>query len=149
MDPRQTPQPTSATNKVFVYGTLKRGFPNHHYISGARFLAEATTIDAYPLVVGGTWFTPYLIPEKGGGHRVKGELWDVPDAMMPALDDLESTHLPNGYRRHRIPVLPVDASEPVEAWTYFRERRHIAIIHTRDLDDYQDRRYRAAADRDV
>ena len=37
----------------------------------------------------------------------------------------------------------------VEAWTYFRERRHIAIIHTGNLDDYQDRRYVAAHDRDV
>lgn len=141
--------PAPATHKVFVYGTLKRGFPNHHYMSGATFLAEARTVAAYPLVVGNTWFTPYLLPEKGEGHQVAGELWDVPEAMMPALDQLESTHLPNGYRRHLIEVLPAGAGEPVEAWTYFRERRYITVIHTGDLDDYQDRRYVAADDRDV
>ena len=136
-------------HKVFVYGTLKRGFPNFAYMDGATFVADATTVDAYPLVVGGLWFTPYLIPEKGVGHQVKGELWDVPDRMMPALDELESTHLPNGYRRQRIPIMPVGAREPVSAWAYFRERRHIAVIHTGNLDDYQDRRYVAANDRDV
>lgn len=140
---------TPASHKVFVYGTLKRGFPNHHYMTGAEFVCEARTVEAYPLVVGGQWFTPYLMPERGTGHTVKGELWNVPEAMMPALDALESTHLPNGYRRHRIAVLPEAAGEPVEAWTYFRERRHIPVIHSGHLDDYQDRRYVAADDRDV
>ncbi len=133
---------------VFVYGTLKRGFPNFGYMDGSTFLAEAATIDAYPLVVGGQWFTPYLMPEKGEGHRVKGELWDVPSALMPALDRLEATHLPNGYRRERIPVLVTGAQKPVEAWVYFRSRQHIFGIHTGNLDDYQDRRYVAADDRE-
>jgi gamma-glutamylaminecyclotransferase len=136
-------------HRVFVYGTLKRGFPNHGYMTGAVFVAEARTADAYPLVVGGTWYTPYLIPEKGEGYRVKGEVWDVPEHMMPALDRLESVHLPNGYRRKLIPVVLEGSGESAEAWTYFRDRRHIAIVHTGNLDDYQDRRYRAAEDRDV
>ena len=140
---------TEPMHRVFVYGTLKRGFPNHHYMTGATFIAEARTVDAYPLVVGGTWFTPYLIPEKDEGHRVKGEIWDVPEHMMPALDRLESVHLPNGYRRTVIPVMLDGSDERSEAWTYFRERRHIALIHTSPLDDYQDRRYKVAEDRDV
>jgi gamma-glutamylaminecyclotransferase len=140
---------TEPIHRVFVYGTLKRGFPNHRYMTGATFVAEARTVDAYPLVVGGTWFTPYLIPEKGEGHRVKGELWDVPEHMMPALDTLESVHLPNGYRRSIISVVLDGSGERVEAWIYFRERRLIAMIHTTSMGDYQDRRYKAAEDRDV
>ena len=136
-------------SKLFVYGTLKRGFPNHHYMAGASYVGDALTVDAYPLVVGGTWFTPYLIPERGSGHRVKGELWEVPDAMIPAIDELESVHLPNGYRREQIPVVLDGVSSSVEAWTYFRKREHIAVIHTGNLDDYQDRRYTAADDRDI
>jgi len=138
---------TTTSHIVFVYGTLKRGFQNAAYMDGATFMAEATTVDAYPLVVGGASFTPYLMPEKGVGHRVKGELWAVPEAMMPALDHLESTHLPNGYRRQRIMVARANADAPREAWVYFRERRHITVIHSGDLDDYQDRRYVAANDR--
>ncbi|MDX2158909.1 MAG: gamma-glutamylcyclotransferase family protein [Hyphomicrobiaceae bacterium] len=134
---------------VFVYGTLKRGFPNHGYMDGARLLGAARTKERYPLVVGNAWFTPYLLPEPGEGHRVKGELWEVPDAMMPALDELESTHLPNGYRRREIPVVPDGAANSVMAWTYFRDRRHLAVIHTGYLDDYQDRRYVASEDRGI
>lgn len=136
-----------ARHLVFVYGTLKRGFPNAHYMTGATFLGPARTVVTYPLVVGGTWFTPYLMPEPGEGLRVSGELWEVPDAMMPALDDLESVHLPTGYRRTMIAV-EQDTGATAEAWTYFRERRHIAIIHTGPLDDYQDQRYVASQDRE-
>ena len=140
---------TEPMHRVFVYGTLKRGFPNHHYMTGATYIGDARTVDAYPLVVGGTWFTPYLIPETGDGHRVKGEIWDVPEPMMPALDQLESVHLPNGYRRKVIAVVFEGTGERTEAWAYFRERQHITVIHTGAMDDYQDRRYKAAEDRDV
>lgn len=136
------------THRVFVYGTLKRGFPNHEYMTGATYIGDAWTVDAYPLVVGGAWFTPYLIPEKGQGHRVKGEIWDVPEHMMPALDELESVHLPNGYRRHIIPVVFEGSEKQTDACAYFRERQHIAVIHTGEMADYQDRRYKAAEDRD-
>jgi len=137
----------AATHLVFVYGTLKRGFPNHHYMAGARFLGEARTVERYPLVVGNQWFTPYLMPEPGVGHRVKGEVWEVPEAMLPSLDELESVHLPTGYRRQRIEV-EMASGGLHEAWVYLRERRHIAMIHTAPLDDYQDRRYVASEDRE-
>ncbi|MFV0298537.1 MAG: gamma-glutamylcyclotransferase family protein [Hyphomicrobiaceae bacterium] len=136
------------TERVFVYGTLKRGFPNHHCMEGAAFVCMARSIEAWPLVVGNTSFTPYLLPEKGAGHRVTGELWDVPETMMPSLDDLESTHLPNGYRRTRIQVEPEGGGAAGEAWAYFRERRFIDIIHTEPMADYQDRRYLRREDRD-
>lgn len=139
---------TQDTNSVFVYGTLKRGFPNHHYMQGARFLGMARTVEAWPLVIGNQWYSPYLLPERGVGHRVAGELWEVPATMMPALDELESTHLPNGYRRERIAVAPEDGTAPRDVWVYFRERRHITTIHSAPLADYQDRRYVARQDRD-
>ncbi len=139
---------TQAAHCVFVYGTLKRGFPNHHYMAGARFIGMASTVEAWPLVVGNQWFSPYLLPERGEGHRVRGELWEVPEAMMPALDELESTHLPNGYRRERISVIGEGGGEHRDAWAYFRERRHIATIHSEPMADYQDHRYVARQDRD-
>ena len=47
-----------ATEKflVFVYGTLKRGQPNHHWLSSAengfqRFLGEGATVKQFPLVI--------------------------------------------------------------------------------------------------
>ena len=139
---------SAGTQLVFVYGTLKRGFPNHHYMTGARFISMARTVDAWPLVVGNAWFTPYLLPERGSGHQVTGELWEVPDVMMPSLDELESTHLPNGYRRERIQIEAEDGSGRHDVWAYLRERRHINVIHTEPMAEYQDRRYVARLDRD-
>ena len=139
---------TSDQHLVFVYGTLKRGFPNHHYMDGATFLCMGRTLTAYPLVVGNQWFSPYLLPEPGTGHRVTGELWSVPETMMPALDELESVHLPNGYRRQLIEVEPEIGGGHRMAWAYFRERQHVSVVHTGYLDDYQDRRYVASRDRE-
>ena len=48
---------TSSTKfVVFVYGTLKRGQPNHHWLSTTengwqRFVGEAVTEKKFPLVI--------------------------------------------------------------------------------------------------
>ena len=70
------------------------------------------------------------------------------DTMMPALDELESVHLANGYRRERIRVVAQNGGSKSEAWVYFRERRFITTIHTEPMPDYQDRRYVVRDDRD-
>lgn len=132
---------------VFVYGTLKRGFPNHHYMTTARFVGRGRTVERYPLVVGGRYFSPSLFPEPGTGKRIAGELWEVDDATLARLDDLETVHLATGYRREKTPVEPVEGGPAIEAWTYFRERARVPVIHAEGLDDYQDRRYVAEPQR--
>ena len=57
---------------VFVYGTLKRGFANHHYLQNglngvARFITTGLTKEAFPLVVGTDAFIPFMLPLKGQG----------------------------------------------------------------------------------
>ena len=76
-------------HSIFVYGTLKRGFPNHGLMDGARFIGEAMTVERYPMVVQGRHFSPVIMPEPGSGHRIVGELWEVDDQMLVVLDDLE------------------------------------------------------------
>lgn len=102
-------------NTVFVYGTLKRGFHNHNRHlanSGTTFLGKASTISKYDLVVMGL---PYLLPGEGE-HRVRGELYEVSDAVLASLDRLEGH--PTFYQRHQIYVQP-DEGAPVIAWVYF------------------------------
>jgi len=41
---------------VFVYGTLKRGQPNHHWLSTVenghqKFLGEGVSLNSFPLVI--------------------------------------------------------------------------------------------------
>jgi gamma-glutamylaminecyclotransferase len=126
-------------HQIFVYGTLKRGYPNAHVgMPRATFIGEYRTMERYPLVIGGRWFSPYLINEPGEGFRVTGEAYLVDDAVLAELDELESVHLPDGYRRFEIAIEPMKAAvqELGKAWTYLRERRHIDGIHDGPMETY-------------
>ena len=53
---------------VFVYGTLKIGEPNHHWLNEARgrssFLGPGRTLDTWPLVVVTEYNIPMLLGKK-------------------------------------------------------------------------------------
>lgn len=94
---RATPHPVamssgsdaSSRHRVFVYGTLKRGFYNHRLLQEreAKFVGNASTREPMRLVLG-EYGIPYLM--KGEGNTaVPGELWEVDDAGLDALDVLE------------------------------------------------------------
>lgn len=115
---------------VFVYGTLKRGFPNHDdWMLENRFIANVLSHDRFPLVVGGKWFSPIMIAEKGSGQSISGELYEVNDEALAVLDRLESTHLANGYNRIAIKVVVEENEDMVEAWGYVKPRAAIDVIH--------------------
>lgn len=64
---------SSVLRTVFVYGTLKRGLPNHPLlcdtaIGYASFLGHAHTRDRYPLVVASRYNLPFLLPVPGKGE---------------------------------------------------------------------------------
>jgi len=138
---------------VFVYGTLKRGYPNAHVgMPRATFLGHYRTSEHYPLIIANEGYVPNLINEPGNGYQVTGELYEVDDAVLAELDNLESTHLPNGYRRLQIPI---DAINPIgtpiaNAWTYLRDRQHINQIHDGPMETYPlDARYNPSSEQDL
>jgi len=125
-------------HRVFIYETIKRGFPND--ISGIidhKFIGACRTVEHYPLVIGGAWHSPYLIDEPGTGHRVLGEVLEVDDHGLQALDRMEGTHVPNGYRRVGISVETDGGIEPFQAWAYVKSREAIEGIHTEPMEEYR------------
>ena len=53
---------------VFVYGTLKRGEPNHHWLSNTsngfqEFLGAARMAKRFPLVIASRYNVPYLLDQ--------------------------------------------------------------------------------------
>lgn len=89
-------------SRVFVYGTLKKGQPNHFRMFAgtngkAEFLASAVTAEKYPLVIAGRHNIPFLLNIPGRGRRVHGEIYRVDDAMLRFLDDFEG--VPAMYQR--------------------------------------------------
>ncbi len=78
---------------VFVYGTLLAGETNHHYLARARLVGEARTPAIFELYDLG----PYPGLVERGEHAVVGELYEVDEATLAALDRLEDH--PQFYRR--------------------------------------------------
>lgn len=99
---------------LFVYGTLKRGQPNHRLLTGQHFVREAKTEPRYRLYDLGPY--PGMAEDPRGGVAVTGELWEVDAACLAALDEFEG--VPDLYVRAR--VAAQGAAGPVEAFLYNR-----------------------------
>jgi gamma-glutamylcyclotransferase (GGCT)/AIG2-like uncharacterized protein YtfP len=73
------------THRVFVYGTLKSGFPNHYLLEGCEFFGRAVTVPTYKMIENGF---PVIIPDPDG-RRLAGEIYVVDDETLARLDRLE------------------------------------------------------------
>nr|ACO08961.1 UPF0131 protein CG2811 [Osmerus mordax] len=87
---------------IFVYGTLKKGQPNYFRMldksnGAAEFVANAHTLERYPLVIAGEHNIPFLLNIPGEGQRVKGEVYNVDPQMLEFLDRFEGC--PTMYQR--------------------------------------------------
>jgi gamma-glutamylaminecyclotransferase len=98
--------------KLFVYGTLKRGFNNHFYLENSDFLGEVITQCPYKMVDFGPF--PGLLDEPIA--PVMGELYNINLETLPNIDALEG----NGYfyQRKHINVLN-ENGEVVQTFCYF------------------------------
>ena len=84
---------------IFVYGSLKEGFPNYHkYIksNGARYKGTHITKPIYTMVSLGGF--PGVYPN--GKTAITGEVYDFPFYYIPLLDKLEG--YPQFYNRVKI-----------------------------------------------
>jgi gamma-glutamylaminecyclotransferase len=84
--------------RVFVYGTLLAGERNHHLLEGARLVGEARTQPAFTLYDFGGF--PGMVA--GGNHVVPGEVYEVDEPALAAMDRLEGH--PTFYQRTSIRV---------------------------------------------
>jgi gamma-glutamylaminecyclotransferase len=65
---------------VFVFGTLKQGFPNAATNRGARWPGNFRTEAAFPLFLVGERHVPWLLNAPGTGLPVIGEVYAVDEA---------------------------------------------------------------------
>ena len=121
---------------VFVYGTLKKGFPNSHCLTGTKYIGEALTVDKYPLVIASRYNIPYLLGAKNLGNQVAGEVYDVTDSQLKVLDTLEG--YPGYYNRITIPVLTGVDSEVISCYTYVLDRYKDSLLQCVMLNRYSE-----------
>lgn len=82
--------------RLFVYGTLKRGFSNAARLDGAAFERRASTSPGYAIYM--VMGYPALVTASAG--VVHGELYGVSDEHIALLDAFEE--VPHRYRRETI-----------------------------------------------
>jgi gamma-glutamylaminecyclotransferase len=102
---------------IFVYGTLKRGGSNQHYLAGQKFIGVARTTPGFRLFNLGQY--PGMIPLADDRDGVSGEVWSVEIDCLEHLDLLEG--IKEGlYRRELVPLLAPFADRKVEGYIYAR-----------------------------
>jgi gamma-glutamylaminecyclotransferase len=121
-DSQTMTKPPPQTHRVFVYGTLKRGYSNHGYLlREAHFAGEAVTPAGYAMLEPSF---PVVMHAEQDGMAVAGELFHVNDATLAKMDRLEGVR-PDGsgiYTREVIDV--VEDSHNVKAYIYIGEPRY-------------------------
>lgn len=73
---------------LFVYGTLKRGFPLHEWVEDQKFITNCI-VDGYTLLSLGAY--PALVKVNGtdGDYSVAGELWMMDPVRFSQLRKME------------------------------------------------------------
>ena len=87
---------TNGNARVFVYGTLLSGEPNHRLLADAELVGAARTEPDFDLVSLGAF--PAMI--RGGGTAIADEVYEVDRPTLDALDRLEGH--PRFYRRRAV-----------------------------------------------
>jgi len=89
--------------RVFVYGTLRTGEPNHYLLDDRALVGQVCTEPAFELVSLGAF--PAMVA--GGATAVVGEVYEVDPVTLAALDRLEGH--PRFYQRR--PIRLADGDE--------------------------------------
>jgi len=73
-----------ASVRLFVYGTLRRGQPNHALLGGAPLVGSVLTEPCFELIESAGY--PALVP---GTTAIEGEVYAVDPALLAQLDAFE------------------------------------------------------------
>ncbi len=124
---------------LFVYGSLKQGFPNFHVNRGRRVEGDFKTAQRHPFfLIRGQ--LPCLLPADGSGLKVQGQVFEVTADDLVAMDALERVGQPGGYRRVEIDVVAADdpAAHPMRSFVYLQDPALLAQPgqHVGPIADY-------------
>ena len=108
--------------RIFVYGTLKRGSRYSRYMIGQDFIGEARTEPRFHLVDCGGY--PGMFPVEHDGRSIHGEVWDVDEKCRAALDVLEDV-AGGEYAFVQIPLLAPFDWEIIHGYIHLRASKEL------------------------
>lgn len=116
---------------VFVYGTLKQGFPNFSSNRGTRLPGDFTTVERYPFYLVGERHSPWLLNRAGNGERVTGQVFEVDSVALAGMDALERIAEADGYRRVELALMPTHGTHVITAFAYLKQAEHLVSSDVR------------------
>ena len=115
------PDDKEASNLIFVYGTLKKGCVNHHFLAGAEFLGPGVTKEKYALYVGEY---PCVIKSEKISN-IYGEIYKIGPVMLGRIDFLEGH--PLEYQREKAKII-MDNGTEIDSWLYFKNEKSGTLV---------------------
>ena len=108
---------------IFVYGSLKKGFDNHHLLSKyAKRLGKAITVGKFGMFEDSFGNYPYLVPVPK--MRIHGELYSIErKELLERLDEFEGA--PEYYERKKILVKSHHGTQ--RAYVYIQPHASIPV----------------------
>lgn len=124
--------------KLFVYGTLRSGFSNNHFLSTSKKLYDAFTCDEYALFADGI---PFL-SDKLQISKITGEVWEISKLTLKKIDMLEGYDekypYSSWYQRKQIYVYDATNTTVEQVDCYFINSNEIENNHKLTLLDSGD-----------
>jgi gamma-glutamylaminecyclotransferase len=116
---------STTMHQIFVFGTLKDGFPNFAVNDGTRVSGSYLTQPKYELYLVGPRYTPWIIPDQGEGMQISGEVYEVDDNGLARMDELERINYPDGYQRASINVVNKQSEEVIAVFIYMKKAEQL------------------------
>ena len=81
--------------RLFAYGTLRKGSKGHRFLQSAILVAENQKLHGFRMYDNG--FYPFVIPVEDTKEFICGEIYEIPEEILPQLDHYEG--VPSLYKR--------------------------------------------------
>eukprot|EP01090_Pellita_catalonica_P017540 TRINITY_DN531_c0_g1_i1.p1 TRINITY_DN531_c0_g1~~TRINITY_DN531_c0_g1_i1.p1 ORF type:complete len:220 (-),score=31.44 TRINITY_DN531_c0_g1_i1:167-826(-) len=137
------------TIKLFVYGTMKRGFPNYHKMieTDTKYVGQYKTLEKFLLVIipeykGVCLLDNCLHKDCPGAKQITGEIFEVYEDKLTDLDIFEGA--PHHYVRKRVPggvfSFPNDSERDAtfseECWVYMKKEYNKELCRLEPVPEY-------------
>lgn len=137
------------TNLVFVYGTLKSGQPNYHFLIDPKngqsepISGQFETVNHFRMVTATQFNIPFLLsntasqrpqnksPQKP--HQISGEVYSVDQEMLNNLDTFEKY-----YNRKLISVKNIETGQILKTFCYILDNFNQNLLNLPYIDNFDD-----------
>lgn len=102
---------------VFVYGSLRKGLSNHHFLDNSEYIGDFVSEKQFHLMTYKNFNFPYLLDDLGIDRpksNIKGEIYKINDITLKKLDNLESNSIVYQRKKYKF----INDNIEIEAYIY-------------------------------